>query len=79
MEGKIGRFESMCRGCLISFPFPNLTTDHIVPESRGGTDHIDNLQLLCGACNSVKGNGSNEEFLVRLKGMGWRQGDSIGF
>lgn len=26
-----------------------------MPRSRGGSDHLDNLQLLCGACNSVKG------------------------
>ena len=26
-----------------------------VPQSKGGSDHFDNLQLLCGACNSVKG------------------------
>ena len=31
------------------------TVDHVVPKARGGTDHIENLQLLCGACNSVKG------------------------
>ena len=67
-----GKFEGICQGCLISFPFRNLTIDHIIPSSRGGTDHIDNLQLLCGACNSVKGNGSNEEFLVRLREMGLR-------
>ena len=30
------------------------TVDHVVPKARGGTDHIENLQLLCGAC-SVKG------------------------
>ncbi|MBC6442177.1 MAG: HNH endonuclease [Rhodobacteraceae bacterium] len=28
---------------------------HIIPQSGGGgTDHIENLQLLCGHCNSVK-------------------------
>ena len=67
-----GKFEGVCQGCLLSFPFRNLTIDHIIPVSRGGTDHIDNLQLLCGACNSVKARGSNEEFLVKLRGMGLR-------
>ena len=37
------------------FPFRNFTIDHIVPQSRGGTDHLENLQLLCGACNSSAG------------------------
>jgi DNA modification methylase len=67
-----GKFEGKCQGCLISFPFRNLTIDHVIPVSKGGTDHIDNLQLLCGACNSTKGAGTNEEFLVKLRAMGLR-------
>ena len=67
-----GKFEGICQGCRISFPFRNFTIDHIIPTSRGGTGHLDNLQLLCGACNSVKGSGTNEEFLVKLSGMGLR-------
>ena len=27
----------------------------MVPQAKGGTDHIENLQLLCGHCNRVKG------------------------
>ena len=42
----------------------NLTIDYIVAVSKGGADHIDNLQLLCGACNSTKGAGANQEFAV---------------
>ena len=32
-----------------------LTVDHIIPESRGGPLALDNLQTLCGSCNSKKG------------------------
>ena len=55
------------------FPFRNTTVDHVVPQSRGGSDHIDNLQLLCGACNSMKGTGSQEAFIARLIQQGLRQ------
>lgn len=32
----------------------DLTTDHITPKRHGGTDHADNLQVLCRRCNSAK-------------------------
>jgi hypothetical protein len=32
-----------------------LTVDHIIPVHRGGTEHLDNKQTLCGPCNSRKG------------------------
>lgn len=32
-----------------------LHADHIVPYSRGGRNHLENLQLLCAACNLKKG------------------------
>ena len=33
-----------------------LEIDHIVPFSRGGTNHPSNLQTLCRRCNAKKGN-----------------------
>jgi hypothetical protein len=33
----------------------DLCVDHIIPESKGGTKKFDNLQTLCRACNSAKG------------------------
>lgn len=50
-----GRQEGYCAGCRGFFEARNFTVDHIVAQSKGGTDHLDNLQLLCGACNSMKG------------------------
>ena len=35
----------------------NLTIDHIVALSRGGSDELDNLQFLCRSHNSSKGDG----------------------
>lgn len=41
-----------CRTC---GGFADLTVDHIMPESLGGTIDLDNLQTLCRSCNSRKG------------------------
>ncbi|MCY4108351.1 MAG: DNA methyltransferase, partial [Chloroflexi bacterium] len=65
-----GRQEGICNGCRILFPFRNMTVDHIVPVSRGGSDSLDNLQLLCGACNSMKGQRSQAAFLAYLQVQG---------
>ena len=68
-----GRQEGHCNGCLVHFPFRNMTVDHIVPQSKGGTDHLDNLQLLCGACNSKKGTYSQPELVAMLVREGIRK------
>ena len=61
-----GRQEGVCNGCRMLFPFRNHTVDHVIPQAKGGSDHLDNLQLLCGACNSTKGTNSQEQLIVRL-------------
>lgn len=67
-----GRQEGICAGCRYNFPFRNFTVDHVVPQAKGGTDHVDNLQLLCNACNSTKGTGTQEELIARLRVEGIR-------
>ena len=65
-----GNQEGLCAGCKVMFPFRNFTIDHVVPQSRGGTDHLENLQLLCGACNSLKGDRPQEYLMAKLKERG---------
>ena len=68
-----GRQEGICGGCQVMFPFRNMTVDHVVPQSKSGSNHLDNLQLLCAACNSMKGARSQDEFIAKLKAEGLRQ------
>ena len=49
-----GEQEGVCSGCDTHFPFRVMDVDHILPQSKGGTDHPDNLQLLCSGCNRSK-------------------------
>ena len=65
-----GKQEGFCNGCRDHFKIRNLTVDHIVPQSRGGTDHPKNLQLLCQACNSTKGDGTHDQLIDRLREQG---------
>ena len=61
-----GQQEGYCNGCAKHFEHLHLEVDHIIPRSKGGTDHISNLQLLCAHCNRTKGNRSQEWLMSRL-------------
>ena len=61
-----GRQDSRCVICEHRFPIRNLTVDHITPQVMGGSDVIDNLQLLCAMCNSLKGTGTTAEAKAKL-------------
>lgn len=43
-----------CLCCGASGDDVELTRDHVVPLSKGGTDDISNIQPLCASCNSKK-------------------------
>ena len=57
----------ICTGCREHFESRHLEVDHIIARSKGGTDHIDNLQLLCSSCNSTKGNRGMEYLRHKLQ------------
>ena len=62
-----GQQEGHCGGCRMMFPFRNFEIDHVIPRARGGFENIENLQLLCGACNRAKGTGTQAELIAKLK------------
>lgn len=47
-----------CRYCLST---ENLTIDHKIPKSQGGTDDTKNLQCLCKSCNTMKSSLSHRQ------------------
>ena len=49
---KCADYSNRCARCKKPRP---LTADHIIPVSKGGTSYIENIQPLCGSCNSSKG------------------------
>ena len=55
-----------CNGCHEHFESRHLEVDHIIALAVGGSDIIDNLQLLCGSCNRVKGKRGMEYLTLKL-------------
>ena len=56
-----------CAGCGAHFEARHLEVDHIIARRRGGTDHLDNLQLLCSSCNRIKGDRGMEYLRLKLQ------------
>jgi len=51
-----------CVYCKCSILNNNYHIDHIMPLSKGGTNELSNIQLLCPDCNLKKNNKLPEEF-----------------
>jgi 5-methylcytosine-specific restriction endonuclease McrA len=50
------RDKNTCQYCGEVLPSSELTLDHVVPRSRGGTSTWENLVACCHSCNREKGN-----------------------
>ena len=65
-EALFGEQRAKCAGCGTVHDYGNLEVDHIVAKDKGGTDHKQNLQLLCRRCNLRKGTGEMSELTAKL-------------
>ena len=59
-----------CAGCGYPKESFALEIDHDIPRSKGGTDHISNLQLLCSRCNRRKGTDRLKHLRAKLRKEG---------
>lgn len=51
-----------CGTDLRSYKPANVTLDHVVPRSRGGSNRENNLVTACRSCNSARGNKTVQEY-----------------
>ena len=62
-----GEQAGLCNGCKKTFDYVNLEMDHIIPRNKHGGNHPQNMQLLCGSCNRIKGDRPMEYLKLRLR------------
>lgn len=55
-----------CNGCGNQYLIKDFHIDHIVPKAKGGGDYYTNYQLLCGHCNTTKGDRPMEYLMVKI-------------
>lgn len=60
------RDKHRCQYCAVKFTAFDLTLDHIIPQSRGGSDDQENLAASCKPCNQRKGNRTPDEARMPL-------------
>lgn len=61
-----GQQEGKCKTCKLEIHMKNLELDRIVPGTKGGTYHKENIHLICGNCNRRKNSKDLEAFLQEL-------------
>lgn len=49
-------FGSRCWWCDVELLETEITLDHLIPKSRGGSNSYENLRLACRKCNGSRGN-----------------------
>ena len=55
------RDKHTCQYCRKILSKPDLTIDHVIPQSKGGEDSWENLVLACVKCNVKKANRTPEQ------------------
>jgi 5-methylcytosine-specific restriction endonuclease McrA len=60
------RDRNTCQYCGRGFQCEDLTFDHVVPKSKGGTNSFENVVTCCIKCNNIKGDSRPEDVGLKL-------------
>ena len=63
----LARDQFTCQYCGSQPGRAQLTLDHVIPRSRGGQTHWENVAAACRACNQRKGNRTPQEAGLALR------------
>ena len=73
------RDDHSCQYCGRQFPRAELTRDHVLPTSRGGTDRWENVVAACKRCNWEKDTAVGRPLQAQFLGVAFpRQGQNPG-
>ena len=61
------RDKFVCQYCTNTFKVEELTFDHVLPRSKGGTTMWENVVTCCRSCNTQKGNKTLQKLGLKLK------------
>ena len=60
--------QGKCVYCGNEYQYDEFEIEHMIPQVRGGPDHIRNCQLACHICNQAKGTMTDIEFRQKHAG-----------
>ena len=68
-------YGKKCSYCDYKLLVSNMACDHIIPLSLGGNSTPENLQMICGRCNTRKGPLTDRNFRKILKWLDRQNGE----
>lgn len=60
------KYKGHCAYCGCKLKMKTMTVDHLKPQSKGGTNTIDNLVPACSKCNATKADDDIELLRIAL-------------
>jgi len=68
-------YGKKCKYCTNRLEVSNIACDHIIPLSMGGESSPNNLQFICGRCNTRKGPLTNDDYTLLLSFLNKQEED----